>query len=198
MLSVCIGAVVPIFADNAKTISADDFINGIIFQDLRIPFFSDAVTDTLTNTVDYHDLFHEHENYLIAYAAPHMCGGCAVHDMNLLNSLASQYPEQVLYLVQNPFYKETIKAVRSVSFGKGIRVLLDTDGKNIAKFCRLSEKFYDAWLFIVNKDNEVLFARAVTYEHKPDMEYRAWFERYANEMLRMPRRSANQEIPKLY
>ena len=198
IILACLGQGEPLFGEQAKTVSARDFINGVIFEDMRIPFFSNAITDTLKNDVDFNDILMDHQNFLVAYSAPHICGGCAVHDMALLNTLASSYPDQVLFIVQNPFYKETMKAIRNVRFGDGVRVLLDTDGKNIEKFSRLSDKFYDAWLFIINKDNNIVYSRALTYEDKVSSEYRSWFTKYALEMLSRPRELIDKDIPKLY
>lgn len=133
---------------------------GIFYKNPEITLITqNTITDSLQNPVSFSKILAKSNNFFVAYASPYTWAGCSGQSINLLNSLASKYPGQVILIVENSYYKETIKDLRKAKLNKNVVVLLDTDATNIAKFNQLSKNFETNWYFVINNTGKVLFAR---------------------------------------
>jgi len=162
-----------------ESISFSDFYNGVVLDSLEIDFITDTLTDSLHNIVYVSDVLCDDSNCFVAYISPNVCGSCERHSLDLINALAKEYPGQVVFIIQNSYFKEAIKSVRSYQFDSDIRIFFDTDGKNIEKFSKLNPKFFNMWQFIIDSRNHVLCMRALDYNHKPTIEN---YQKYLKEI----------------
>jgi hypothetical protein len=172
-----IGFAVSLSCAKISSIRLDDFYQGLLLDNLEIDFITEPLTDSLHSKVFVNDILCENKNCFIAYISPNVCGSCERHSLDLINILAKEYPGQVVLIIQNSFYKEAIKMVRSFQFDPSIRIYFDTDGKNIDKFSKMSFKFFNMWQFIVDPRNHVICLRALDYNQKLSMEnYQLYFD----------------------
>lgn len=169
---------ISLLSTKINSVGLNDFYQGLSLDSLEVDFITETLTDSLHKSVSIKEVLSESKNCFIAYISPNVCGSCERHSLDLINMLAKEYPGQVVFIIQNSYFKEAIKTVRSFKFDPSIRIYFDTDGKNIDKFSKLNTRFFNMWQFVVDSRNHILCLRALDYNRRITKEnYQQYLEK---------------------
>jgi len=145
-----------------------ELCNGIEIVNHNIDFFYFPVYD-LNNKEAKADYFTDnHKFQLIITSSPYLCGGCERANIELVNHFAKKYPDQVKFIVENWYIKNTREGLENANLADNVEIYLDKNGRNIQRLKSINDKLSSAWYIIIDENNHIIYLVAKSYYYQPD------------------------------
>lgn len=145
-----------------------ELCNGIEIVNHNIDFFYFPVYDLNNKEVKADYFTNNHKYQLIITSSPYLCGGCARANIELVNYFAKKYPDQVKFIVENWYIKDTLEGLKNANLDENVEIYLDKNGRNIQRLKSINDKLSSAWYIIIDGYNHIRYLVVKSYYYQPN------------------------------